>query len=179
MTSWFQGVFSEDKKPRHHDSKTKKPRHRDSKAKKPRHRVPVEFWPLRPLIGVYVLWFRASTYFRFWSKTYTKRYTNNSLVSREKNNFFLPWNDWWRALDFRICSGKTLFAFYFDQKLAQSVAQITGLCTITWRVFSDIASSYYYRPGKVTERVTSRVGQRASLKQIKRNLKKPNPNPNP
>ena len=42
---------SKTKKPRHRDSKTKKPRHRDSKAKKPPHRVPVEFWPLFPLIG--------------------------------------------------------------------------------------------------------------------------------
>ena len=49
-TSWFQGVFSEDKKPRHWDSQTKKSRHRNSKTKKPRHRVPVEFWPLYPLV---------------------------------------------------------------------------------------------------------------------------------
>ena len=47
---WFQGVFSEDKKPRHRDSKTKTPRHRDSKTKKPRHQIPVELWPLCPLI---------------------------------------------------------------------------------------------------------------------------------
>ena len=43
---------SKTKKPRHRDSKTKKPRHRDSKTKKPRHRVPVEFWPLCPLISM-------------------------------------------------------------------------------------------------------------------------------
>ena len=49
--SWFQGVFSKDKKPRHQNSKTKKPRHRDSKTKKSRHWVPVEFWPLCPLIS--------------------------------------------------------------------------------------------------------------------------------
>ena len=41
---------SKTKKQRHRDSKTKKLRHRDSKAKKPQHRVPVEFWPLCPLI---------------------------------------------------------------------------------------------------------------------------------
>ena len=40
---YSQGLFSEDKKPRHQDSNIKKPRHRDSKTKKPRHRVPVEF----------------------------------------------------------------------------------------------------------------------------------------
>ena len=31
-----------------------------------------------------VLWFHASTYFRFWSKTFTKRCTNNSLLSSDK-----------------------------------------------------------------------------------------------
>ena len=39
--------------------------------------------------GVSVLWFRASTCFRFWWKTCTKRCTNNSLLSREKQ--FLSW----------------------------------------------------------------------------------------
>ena len=34
--------------------------------------------------GVPVLWFRASMCFRFWSKTFTKRCTNNSLLSRDK-----------------------------------------------------------------------------------------------
>ena len=48
--SWFQEIFSEDKKPWHQDSKAEKPRHRDSQTKQLRHRVPVEFWPLCPLI---------------------------------------------------------------------------------------------------------------------------------
>ena len=43
-------LFLQGKKPWHRDSKTKKPRHWDSKSKKPRHGVPVEFWPLCPLI---------------------------------------------------------------------------------------------------------------------------------
>ena len=43
---------------------------------------------------------------------------------------------------------------------------------------SDNASSYYFRPSKVTEHVTLRIS-RASLKQNIRNLKKPIPNPNP
>ena len=42
----------------------------------------------------------------------------------------------------------------------------------------DIASSYLFRPSKVTEHVTSRSVWE-SLKQSKRNLKKPNPNPIP
>ena len=42
---------------------------------------------------------------------------------------------------------------------------------------SDIASLFYFWASKVAEHVTSRVGE-TSLKQNKRNLKKPNPNPN-
>ena len=34
--------------------------------------------------GVPVLWFCASTCFRLWSKTFTKRCSNNSLLSRDK-----------------------------------------------------------------------------------------------
>ena len=79
--------------------------------------------------GVPVLWFRASTCFQFWSKTFTKRCTNNSLLSRDKS-FLLSWIDWSRAFDFRICFGKTLIASDFDKKLTQSVAQVT-MCNIT------------------------------------------------
>ena len=64
--------------------------------------------------GVPVLWFPASTCFHFWSKTFTKRCTNNSLLSRDKS-FLLSWIDWSRAFDFRICFGKTLNAFDFDE----------------------------------------------------------------
>ena len=39
-----------------------------------------------------VLWFRASTCFEFWSKTFTKRCTNNSLVSHTEQ--FLPCLNW-------------------------------------------------------------------------------------
>ena len=35
--------------------------------------------------GVPVFWFRASACFRFWSKTFTKRCSNNSLLSRDKS----------------------------------------------------------------------------------------------
>ena len=68
--------------------------------------------------GVPVLWFRASTCFQFWSKTFTKRCTNNSLLSRDKS-FLLSWIDWSRAFDFRICFGKTLIASDFDEKLTK------------------------------------------------------------
>ena len=36
-----------------------------------------------------VLWFRASTCFRFWFKTFTKRCTNNTLLSCDKTISFL------------------------------------------------------------------------------------------
>ena len=39
-----------------------------------------------------VLWFCASTCFEFWSKTFTKRCINNSLVSRTEQ--FLPCLNW-------------------------------------------------------------------------------------
>ena len=38
---------------------------------------------------VCVLWFRVSLWFSFWSKTYPKRYTNNSLLSHDKIIFSL------------------------------------------------------------------------------------------
>ena len=43
-------------------------------------------------VGVFVLWFRASTCFRFWSKTFTKRCTNNFYYDGTKQ--FLPWSNW-------------------------------------------------------------------------------------
>ena len=57
--------------------------------------------------GVSVLWFRASTCFRFW------------------NNFFLAWIDRSSAFNFRISFGKTLLDFDFDGKLTQSAAKVT------------------------------------------------------
>ena len=63
-TSRFQDIFSENKKPRH----------RDSKTEKPRHRVPVELWPLCPLI--FVCGSSAST----WGPEKCYRYTVNEYV---------------------------------------------------------------------------------------------------
>ena len=40
-------------------------------------------------------------------------------------NFFLAWIDLSRVFDFRIYFGKILISFDFDEKLAQSVAQVT------------------------------------------------------
>ena len=42
----------------------------------------------------------------------------------QQNHFFLDWIDWSHGFDFRICFGKTLVAFYFDEKHTQSTAQI-------------------------------------------------------
>ena len=44
------------------------------------------------LARVPVLWFRASTCFQFWSKTFTKRWSNNSLLHVTKR--FLPCLIW-------------------------------------------------------------------------------------
>ena len=44
--------------------------------------------------GVPVLWFCASTCILFWSKTFTKRCTNNSLLSHDKTIWFLPCLNW-------------------------------------------------------------------------------------
>ena len=63
-TSRFQDTFSENKKPRH----------RDSKTEKPLHRVPVELWPLCPLI--FVCGSSAST----WGPEKCYRYTVNEYV---------------------------------------------------------------------------------------------------
>ena len=75
--------------------------------------------------GAPVLRFRTSTCFRFLSKTFTKRCTNKSLPLRVKQFIAYAWIDWSRAFDFRMCFGKTLIASDFDEKLTQSVAQVT------------------------------------------------------
>ena len=41
-----------------------------------------------------------------------------------QNNFFFALTDWSRAFNFKICFRKTSFAFHFDEKLTQSVAQV-------------------------------------------------------
>ena len=40
-------------------------------------------------------------------------------------NFLLAWFDCSRPFDSRICFGKTLIAFDFDEKLTQGIAQVT------------------------------------------------------
>ena len=69
-----------------------------------------------------VLWFRSPKCIRFWSETFTKRCTNKQ--NNSENNFFLTWIDWSGVFDYRIYFGKTI-AFDFDEKLTQSVAQVT------------------------------------------------------
>ena len=60
-----------------------------------------------------------------------------------------------------------------------SITGLFGLFFIAGGCSSDIASSYYFHPSKVTKHVTSRVSQSGSLTHTKRNLKKANPSPNP
>ena len=72
---------------------------------------------------VSVLWFGASTCIRFWSKTYTTRCINNSLLSRDKTIYCLL-ELIGHALSISEY-GKILVAFDFDEKLILSVAQLT------------------------------------------------------
>ena len=71
-----------------------------------------------------VLWFCASTCFQFWSKTFTKGCTNNSLLSCDKRIF------WLLELTGHVLSisenvWKNIDCFRFREKLTQSVAQVT------------------------------------------------------
>ena len=69
------------------------------------------------------LWFCTSTCFWFWSKTFTKCFTNNSLLSCDKTiSSLLELIGY--VLSFRTCFRKTV-NFDFDEKLAQSNVQIT------------------------------------------------------
>ena len=70
--------------------------------------------------GVPVLWFRASTCFRFWSKTFMKHCSNNSLLSCDKAISFL--------LDLighvLLISKYILKKHDFDEKLRQCYTQV-------------------------------------------------------
>ena len=73
--------------------------------------------------GVPVLWFCASTCFRFWSKTFTKRRINNSLLTHDKIIYSLL-ELIAHILSIAECFEKTLIAFDFDEKITQSFAQV-------------------------------------------------------
>ena len=68
-------------------------------------------------VGVPVFWFGASTCFLFWFKTFTKRCTNNYLLSRDKTIYSLL------ELIGQVLSiseyifEKKLIAFGFDEEL--------------------------------------------------------------
>ena len=71
-----------------------------------------------------LFWFCVFTCFRIWLKTYAKRCTNNSLLSGDKTISFLL-ELIYHVFSISECFGKTLVAFDFDEKLTQSIAQIT------------------------------------------------------
>ena len=58
-----------------------------------------------------VLWFRASTCFQFWSKTFTKCCTNNSLLSQDKTISFLNWLV--KCFQFQKMFWKNINCFWF------------------------------------------------------------------
>ena len=55
----------------------------------------------------------------------TENVAQRILYYQWQNKFFLAWIDLSRAFDFRICFGKTVVAFDIDEKLTQSVSQVT------------------------------------------------------
>ena len=71
-----------------------------------------------------LFWFCVFTCFRIWLKTYAKRCTNNSLLLGDKTISFLL-ELIYHVFSISECFGKTLVAFDFDEKLTQSIAQIT------------------------------------------------------
>ena len=69
--------------------------------------------------GVPVLWFGASTCFQFWSKTFTKRRTINSLLSNDKTiSSLLELIGHVYSISEYVFE-KTLIAFDFHEKLTQ------------------------------------------------------------
>ena len=70
--------------------------------------------------GVPVLWFRASTCFRFWSKTFTKRCSNNFLLSRDKTISSLL-----DLIGHVLLISEYVWGICFDEKVTQSVAHVT------------------------------------------------------
>ena len=94
--------------------------------------------------GVPVLWFCASTCFRFWSKSFTKRCSNNSLLPRDRAIYSLLDLI---AFDFRICFrttieiyGKILIAF--DEKFTQSLAQVNMKFHVSKDFLSPVLCSF-------------------------------------
>ena len=74
-----------------------------------------------------MIWFRAFPYFRTWSKTYAKRWANNSLLPGDKTISFLL-ELIYHVLSISEYVLEKLVAFDFDEKFIQSsVAQITML----------------------------------------------------
>ena len=79
--------------------------------------------------GVPVLWFRASTCFRFWSKTFTKRCTNNSLLSCDKTiSSLLELIGHMLLISEYVLENINCFRFWW--KLTQSIAQITVISRV-------------------------------------------------
>ena len=71
-------------------------------------------------VAMPALWFRASMCFQFWSKTYAKRCTNATLLSRDKTIFLLlELIDQMFLISERF--GKTFVAFDFDEKHTQCI----------------------------------------------------------
>ena len=71
-----------------------------------------------------VIWFHTSTCFHLDQKL-TQNAAQIMLYYHATKKFVLARINWSCLFDFRICSGKTLVAFDFVEKLTQSNAQIS------------------------------------------------------
>ena len=96
------------------------------------------------LAGVPVLWFCISTCFRFWSKTITKRCTNNSLSSRSKTISCLL-ELIGHAHLISECFRKTLIAFDFDEILTKSVAKVTAISRVKILSYPALCGDFNFK----------------------------------
>ena len=90
--------------------------------------------------GVPVLGFRASTCFRFWLKTFTKRW--QIIIYYHVTKRFLACLNWFVTwIWFQNMFWKTLIAFDFDEILTQSVAQVTVISRV--KIFFPLHFAVY------------------------------------
>ena len=114
--------------------------------------------------GAYSLISRL-TCFRFWSKTFAKRCTNNSLLSHDKTISSLLELIGYVFL-ISECFRKTLIALDFDEKLTQCVAQITIKCQKTFFSCTLRLVRCFQFQGMIWKTEACRIKQKYCIKNI-------------